>query len=64
MFGVSDPTESRPGRQHVVESAIGIQCDSRQGIVVGPGDAGCSVSGNVPSVVEHQSRSCRGAVVR
>ena len=61
MRGVSHPSKSRPRRQHVVESSIWIQCDSRQWIVVRPGNARSSLSGNLPGVVEHESRFCGGA---
>ena len=59
-MGMSNPAKSRPRRQHIVESSIGIQRHRRQRIAVRPGDAGCSVSADFPRVVEHQTRCCGG----
>ena len=62
--GMPYATESRPRREHVIESPIGIHCDRRKRIAVGPGMSSCSVAGNLPRVVEDQTPCRRGAASR
>ncbi len=62
--GMPYSTESRPRREHIVESPIGIHGDRRKRIAVRPGMSRCSVAGNFPRVVEDQTRCSRGAASR
>src|SRR5262249_11606665 len=53
--GVAHPAAPGPGRQHVIEAAVGIKRHRGERVLVGPGAAGRSVARDLPGVVEDQA---------